>query len=390
MAELETVGEMSSGLYDRTVFDRTRALRIAMLVPPWYEVPPPGYGGLEQVCAALVDGLVARGHRVTLIGAGTKTGTKAEFHSTIAQPQFRQLGQVMPELLHVARADRLLTDRVFDIVHDHTWAGPFLAPMRAAPTVVTAHCCPLNEFGDYLASIDHMVSLVAISHAQRRLRPDLRWAATVHNGLNPIGPARPEPSEGPVLWLARFSPDKGPDLAIEACREAGLPLILAGKCNEPDEHEYLRDVIRPMLGPDVELVVNADRGHTNELLAAARCLIMPIRWQEPFGMVMVEAMAVGTPVVALNRGAVPELVIPGETGIICEDVSELPQALHDVVKIDPAACVAHVRQSYSAEMIARRYERVYRAAIASRSDLRPARAPIELRRTHVGRDVVPN
>lgn len=107
-------------------------------------------------------------------------------------------------------------------------------------------------------------------------------------------------------------------------------------------------------------------------------------------MVMVEAMAVGTPVVALNRGAVPELVVPGETGFICDDEWELPQALHDVVKLDPAACVAHVRRSFSADMIARRYERVYRGAISSRSDLRPARAPIELSRTHVGRNAVPN
>jgi glycosyltransferase involved in cell wall biosynthesis len=267
--------------------------------------------------------------------------------------------------------------------------GPFVASQRKPPTVVTAHGCPQGDFGEYLAHVDTSVSLVAISHAQRRLRPDLRWFATIHNGLHRIGPARTEPSDGPVLWLARFSPDKGPDLAIEACRAAGLPLVLAGKCNEPAEQRYLREVIEPRLGPDVELVINGDRARTNELLRTARCLIMSLRWEEPFGMVMLEAMAVGTPVVALNRGAVSEIVVPGETGIICEDESELPQALIDVGKLDPAACVAHVRQSFSADIIARRYERVYRAVIAGRADSRPSRAPIEVRHGRAGRSVTP-
>jgi Glycosyl transferases group 1/Glycosyltransferase Family 4 len=379
----------SFGRNDSAAHDRSRPLRIAMLVPPWYEVPPSGYGGVEQVCAALIDGLVARGHRVTLVGAGTGTSTRAEFCSTTPQPQFRQLGEVLPELLHVARANRLFAERTFDVIHDHTMLGPFMASQRKPPTVVTAHNSPLGDYGDYLAHVDQGTSLVAVSHAQRRLRPDLRWARTIHNGLSRIGPGRTEPSEGPVLWLARFSPDKGPDLAIEACRAAGLPLVLAGRCNESAERRYLCEVIEPRLGPDVELVINADRARTNELLAAARCLIMPLRWEEPFGMVMIEAMAVGTPVVALNRGAVPEIVVPGETGFICAEESELPPALIDAAKLDPAACVAHVRQSFSAERIARRYERVYRAAIAGRADSRPPRVPIELRHGRADRSVTP-
>lgn len=339
-----------------------------MLVPPWYELPPPGYGGLEQMCAALVDALVARGHEVAVIGAGARSGTAARFVSTVAQPQYLRLGEGLPELLHVGRANRLLDEGDFDVVHDHTSAGLVTAGTRSAPTVATVHSCPTGEVGDFLACLGGSVSLVAISAAQRRSRPDLPWTATVHNGLSTEGlagaaPDQRPPDGRPVLWLARFSPDKGPDLAIQACRAAGLPLVLAGKCTEPGERRYLSEEIAPMLGPDTELVLNADRSRSQALLRSARCLILPIRWEEPFGMVMVEAMAEGTPVVALNRGAVPEVVKPGVTGLVCQDTGELPDALRQVTTMDPYACMRHVQQTFSADLMASRYEQVYRRAI---------------------------
>lgn len=352
-----------------------------MVVPPWYELPPPGYGGLEQVCAALVDGLVDRGHEVTLFAAGAGSGTRARFVGTMPEPQRDRIGQVLPELAHLARVDQMLAREPFDIVHDHTTAGPFLAPQRPVPTVVTVHGRPTGELGDILADVDRSVGLVAISHAQRRLRPGLPWSATVHNGLVVDLPVKSRPGTGPVLWLARYAPDKGPDLAIHACRAAGVPLVLAGKCNEPEEERYLHEVIEPMTGPDVTLLRNPDRDACLDLLLSARCLIMPIRWEEPFGMVMLEAMATGTPVVALNRGAVPELVNHGETGLICDDPVELVAALRDVVAFEPAACVAHVRKWFSAERMAEGYERVYRHW-ARGAQLEPARlemAPASLR-----------
>ena len=356
---------------DRFSFDplgRAGRLRIAMLVPPWYELPPDGYGGLEQMCAALVDSLVARGHDVTVIGAGTRSGTAAKFVPTVSRPQHLRLGEGLPELVHVGRANLLIEQSDVDVVHDHTSAGLLTAGVRSAPTVATVHCCPTGEQGDFLSTLGESVSLVAISTAQRRLRPDLPWTATVHNGLSTNGLTDPSPEQrpaegGPVLWLARFNPDKGPDLAIQACRQARLPLVLAGKCTEPAERRYLSEVIAPMLGSDAELVLNPDRKRCQALVRAARCLIMPIRWEEPFGMVMVEAMAEGTPVVALNRGAVPEVVRPGVTGLICDDPSELADALREVTAMDPQACVRHVRERFSADLMASRYERVYRSVI---------------------------
>src|SRR5205814_8244582 len=148
-----------------------KRLRIAMVAPPWYERPPLGYGGLEVITAALVDGLVGRGHEVTLFGAGNRTGTRARFVSTTGQLQYARLGELMPAVLHSARVTRLMADGDFDVVHDHTTDGPMTAPLRPAPTVMTVHGAVNGEYGDYLAALGATVRLVAISRAQRLLRP---------------------------------------------------------------------------------------------------------------------------------------------------------------------------------------------------------------------------
>jgi glycosyltransferase involved in cell wall biosynthesis len=335
-------------------------LRIAMVAPPWYELPPIGYGGLEVIVAALIDGLVECGHEVTLFGAGNRTGTRAKFVSTTGELQYPRLGELMPAVLHTARVNRLIAEGDFDVVHDHTTDGPLTAPARRPPTVVTVHGATDGEYGDYLAALGDSIRLVAISRAQRLSRTELNWAATVHNALpsDAIDGVTPTP-DGPVLWLARFTPDKGPDLAVKACQTAGVPLVLAGKCNEPEEERYLDEEVRPLLDDSVELVVNPDRPDTLRLLREARALIMPIRWSEPFGMVMIEAMAVGTPVVGVGYGAVPELIRHGVTGFIADTPEELPDLLRRVGELDAGDCVRHVRDNFSAGVMARRYERVY-------------------------------
>jgi glycosyltransferase involved in cell wall biosynthesis len=344
----------------------SRPMRIAMVTPPWYELPPAGYGGIEAVCTVLVDRLSALGHDVVVFGAGRRCGTAGTFVSILPEPQFRRLGEAMPAALHAARVAEILRTDDFDVVHDHSPCGPLTAYHHPFPIVATVHGPAVGELGDYFAALADRVRPVAISQSQRRSRPGLPWAATVHNALD-MKQFTPVPAtDGPVLWLARMCPDKGPDLAIRACRAAGLPLVLAGKCNEATEERYFDAVVRPLLHDGVEVVLNADRTTSRRLLAEARCLIMPIRWEEPFGMVMVEAMACGKPVVALRRGSVPEVVCHGVTGWICDCPAELPAALHRSGELDPADCAAHVRTAFDADLMARRYEALYRRVAQAR------------------------
>jgi glycosyltransferase involved in cell wall biosynthesis len=338
-------------------------LRIAMIAPPWFTVPPQGYGGVENMCADLVDGLVARGHEVTLIGAG-EPGTRASrFLPTYADPPSGRLGEPLPEVLHTAAVARILDSLDVDLVHDHTLAGPLLARGRGAPTVVTMHGPVAGEPGEYYRQLGDTVSLVAISAAQRRAAPDLPWRGTVHNAVDvtsfPFRTAKDEMA----LFLGRLHPDKGVHLAIDAARAAGLPIVVAGKCTEPRELEYFRTCIEPRLGPDVTIFGTADAAAKRDLLARAAVLVFPILWDEPFGMVMIEAMACGTPVVALRRGAVPEVVVDGVTGVLCDDPADLPAAITAARRLSPADCRAQVESCFAAATMVAGYEAVYRAVL---------------------------
>jgi glycosyltransferase involved in cell wall biosynthesis len=349
-----------------TVPRSLRPLRIAMIAPPWFTVPPQGYGGVENMCADLVDGLVDRGHEVTLVGAGTPGTRAGRFLTTYAAPPSGRLGEPLPEVLHTAAVARILTGLDVDLVHDHTLAGPLSARGRGVPTVVTMHGPVAGEPGEYYRQLGNTVSLVAISAAQRRAAPDLAWRGTVHNAIDVTTfPYRADKEES-LLFLGRLHPDKGVHLAIDAARAAGLPIVVAGKCSEPVELEYFRTFIGPRLGPDVTIFGTADSAAKRALLARAAALVFPIQWDEPFGMVMIEAMACGTPVVALRRGAVPEIVVDGITGILCDDPAELPAAITAARELSAAACRAHVENCFDAATMVRGYESVYREVLQPR------------------------
>ena len=366
----------------------THPLRIAMVAPPWFELPPRGYGGVEAVCADLVDALVARGHEVTVIGVG-HNGTRGRFRRTYDTPQGARLGEPMPEILHAAAAGRILTELDVDIVHDHSLAGPLLARGREVPTVVTVHGPVGGESGEYYRRLGYGVRLVAISDAQRRLAPDLNWCATVHNAIDVGGFPFHEDKEDWVLFLGRCTPDKGMHLAIDVAREAGRNIVLAAKCSEPAEISYFETEIKPRLGPGVEWLGEVGGERKKKLLAKARCLLFPIQWEEPFGMVMIEAMACGTPVVALRHGSVPEVVTHGRTGLVCDEPAELADAINSVDRISPAACRADVLHRFHPDEMAASYERAYRRVLADAgwertSPLRPARG-----RNWAGQNLLP-
>jgi glycosyltransferase involved in cell wall biosynthesis len=343
--------------------DSRRALRIAMVAPPYFTVPPNGYGGVEAVVADLVDALVDRGHHVTLIGAG-QHGTKAQrFFSTYEQPPSHGLGLPLPEAVHAAHVGRIIEGLAVDLVHDHTLAGPLLARGRTCPTVVTAHGPVDGEPGLYYHALDDCVELVAISEAQRAKSPLLPWVATVANAIRVESFPFHHEKEEFALFLGRFHPEKAPHLAIEAARGARLSIVLAGKCAEPIEREYFAREIEPRLGPDVVVFGLADALEKRDLLARARCLLFPVLWDEPFGLVMTEAMACGTPVVALRRGSVPEVVVDGHTGIIVDHPDQLAGAVARAASIDPAECRRHVEENFSVEGMAAGYEVAYRRAL---------------------------
>ncbi|MEU8202761.1 glycosyltransferase family 4 protein [Streptosporangium sp. NPDC049046] len=338
-------------------------LRVLMVAPPWYDVPPRGYGGIESMVAVLVAGLTRRGNDVTLVGAG-RAGTRARFLSTYGRAPSERIGEPLPEMLHAARAYAMTSGLVVDVIHDHSLAGPLTAPARGVPTLITCHGEMEGEFGEYYRALGTTVSMVAVSEAQRRIAPDLNWAGVVHNAVDVTAFPFRERKEDWVLWLGRFNEDKGAHLAIDAARAAGRRILLAGKLTEKVECDYFDEYVKPRLGPDAEYVGEADTARKHELLAAARCLLFPIVWEEPFGMVMIEAMACGTPVVALCRGAVPEVVVDGVTGFIRSDPSELPAAIEAADTLDPRACRVRVERFFGVEAMARAYEAIYRRTIA--------------------------
>jgi glycosyltransferase involved in cell wall biosynthesis len=319
--------------------DASKHLRVAVVAPPWISIPPDGYGGIEAMVFWLIEGLVDRGHEVTLIGAGDCRTSAARFLQTYEEPPMARMGTPFPEVVHALQADEHLAELDLDVVHDHSMGGPLTARARRVPTVLTAHGPVVGELGECYRLLSRHHPMVAISESQRAKGPHLPWAATVYNAI-PVDEYPFETDKDDfVLFLGRISPEKGPDLAIKAARAAGRRIVVAAKCNEPAEHAYFEERVRPLLGPDAQ-------------------------WDEPFGIVMVEAMACGTPVVALRAGSVPEVVVDGLTGYICDRPEELPAAIQRVGALDPAACRRRVYDCFDLPDMVDGYEAVYRRAIA--------------------------
>jgi glycosyltransferase involved in cell wall biosynthesis len=343
------------------------SLRVAIVAPPWYAIPPQGYGGIESMVHLLAEGLHARGHDVTVIGAGPRA-IAGRFLTTFADPPSERIGQVLPEVTHALQAADLLEElhreAPLDVIHDHCAASVLAAARHAAPTVVTAHGPVDGEMFDYYRHIGPGISLVAVADFQRGLAPGLPWVGTVHNATQADAYPFESSKDDFCLFLGRMSPEKAPHLAIAAARAAGRRIVVAGKCTEKMEQEFFEARVRPLLGPDAEWLGEADAPLKAELLGRARCLVFPVRWNEPFGLVMVEAMACGTPVVALRAGAVPEVVEHGVTGFVCDRPEELPAAIERTDELEPKACRQRVVNRFDVPQMAEGYERVYRQVAA--------------------------
>jgi glycosyltransferase involved in cell wall biosynthesis len=343
-----------------------------MVAPPWFELPPTGYGGIEAVVADLVEQLVRRGHEIHLVASGPPR-TSAQYHyASHPEPPSHRLGEAFPEVVHAAYAADVLADLDLDLVHDHSLAGALLARGRTTPTLVTMHGPGSGDYGRIVRLLGSTIRLVAISDAQRAMSPGLPWIDRVHNGLDVDTYPLVTDKDDYVLWLGRFTRDKGPHLAIDVARAAGRRIVLAGKLIEPEERAFFRAEIEPRLGPDAEYVGEADATRKRELFSRARCLLFPLQWDEPFGIVMAEAMACGTPVAALRRGSVPEVVEHGVGGFVVDTLDELRAAVDKCDDLDPHACRALARERFDLASMADGYERAYRALLAGRPTAVPS------------------
>ncbi|HYB26192.1 MAG TPA: glycosyltransferase family 4 protein [Solirubrobacteraceae bacterium] len=349
----------------------TGRFRIAMLAPPWIPVPPNGYGGIEAVVELLCERLVSRGHDVTLFAAPGSRST-AHVQALLEESHRDTIGSALHESDHVAcaweRVERAAAQgHPFDVLHDHSgFTALAMADRVAVPVVHTIHGVFDRHTSPFYRRHGRKATLVAISHSQAASAPaGVRISAVV---LNPIAVDRwplTAQKQDYVLWIGRMDPVKGPHRAIEAARLAGAALVLAGPVQAGQE-EYFREKVEPHIdGRRVRYVGEVTGAAKQQLYANARALLMPVRWREPFGMVMVEALACGTPVIAFPEGAAAEIVIDGENGLLVSDEEEMARAIDQVGAlgaIDPARCRASVAERYDIAVTATGYERVYRCA----------------------------
>ncbi len=339
-------------------------LSIGVIAPPWLPVPPVNYGGTELVLDVLCRGLQQRGNRVELFTLGTSTcDVPRRWIYESADPD--RMGAAIAELRHVAAAYEAFER--YDVVHDHTLGGLFHSGLYPHVPVVTTNHGPFNEdLIDFYGRVADRIPIIAISHDQASRAPaGIPVSAVIHHGLDleryPIGTGGEY-----LLSLGRMNPDKGIEVAIDVARRAGRELLIAAKMREPAEKRYFAEVIEPMLGDGFNYVGEVGHERKVELLQGAAALLNPIRWPEPFGLVMAEALACGTPVVATPCGAAPEIVEHGTVGFLGDDVEALVNGVRRVESIDRDACRAHVERSFTMARMAADHENFYRSVLESR------------------------
>jgi glycosyltransferase involved in cell wall biosynthesis len=341
-------------------------LKILQIAPLWETVPPHAYGGTEAVVNVLVEELVRLGHEVTLCASGDSQ-TAARLQS--CYPRSLRTAELENKYVYSWQhaALSLKNAREFDIVHNHAgeevMALAHLVP--DVPMLTTMHCLVTEDtkfvWDRYPGHYN------TISRSQYASMPEVAggtYAGFVHNGIDVASFPFQSEKEDHLLFLSRISADKGPHLAVEVARRCGKKLLLAGKV-DPADREFFATTMAPLIdGDQVVFVGEADARIKRELYKAASCVLMPITWEEPFGLVLAEAQACGTPVIAFGRGAAPEIVLDGVTGFVVDTVDEMVAAVSRVNEISPMACRQHVEANFGREAMAQGYLRVYESILA--------------------------
>jgi len=342
-------------------------MRIAQVSPLFERVPPVLYGGTERVVYYLTEELVRRGHDVTLFASGDSQ-TSARLISPCPRA-IRLDGNVFdPGVYHMLELGMVLDMiKEFDIVHFHLDYFHFpLTRFVSTPIVTTLHgrldLPELQPLYNYYPE----VNLISVSNSQRELVPDAHWVGTVYHGYPPELLPFHSKSEGYLAFLGRISPEKRPDLAIEVAKRAGIPLKIAAKV-DPIDRTYFENQIKPMLNhPLIEYVGEISDSEKGEFLGRAKALLFPIDWPEPFGLVMIEALACGTPVVARPCGSVPEIVKDGRTGFLEWNIDALVDAVKKVDEIDRRVCRMDMERRFSVKRMADQYLNIYWTLIKDR------------------------
>jgi len=343
-------------------------MRIAQVAPLWERVPPPAYGGIELVVGLLTDELVRRGHEVTLFASGDSISL-AKLESVHPRAlrldsNVREYG--IYEMLQMSRVYEQASE--FDIIHSHMGcvALPY-GNLVKTPTVHTLHgiFTPDNE---KMFTHARRQPYVSISDAQREPRLDLNCVATVYNGIDlTTYDFYPEPQDPPYLaFLGRISPEKGTHLAIEIAKRSGWRLKMAGKVDVVDV-DYYEQQIKPHIdGKQIEYLGETDHEQKSALIGGAVATLFPITWREPFGLVMIESMAAGTPVIAMALGSTTEVIAHGKTGFLCNNVDEFVEAIDQVAQLNRNDCREHVSKHFSVQKMTAGYEAVYQQVLAKR------------------------
>lgn len=311
-----------------------------------------------------------RGHKVTVLG---RQGSHGPFESVALAPEswHREFGTgdgVARQNLFLYRAYETVRRRSFDVIHDHSGLTGILVASQArlqTPVVATLHGTLSEAEGDFLRAVARQVDLVAVSHAQQALVAGVEWRGVVHNAVDPSGYrpiTRPEDKDDYILELARINPDKGQHVAIEVAKRLNVRLVLAGKV-DVGAGDYFEEHVKPNLNGNVAWQENVKGREKAMLLAKAKAMVFPIQWEEPFGLAMVEAMVSGTPVVAFRHGAAAEVVEPGVTGYLADDVDGMVEALEHIEDIDLKRCAEFAAERFGPARMADGYLNVYERSI---------------------------
>lgn len=360
-------------------------MRIAQVSPLWESVPPQLYGGTERIVSYVTEELVRLGHDVTLFASGDSR-TAARLEAICPQALRLNTGifnRDAPMIMLQERAMGAAGD--FDVIHSHLdFLGFPLARRNAVPVVTTLHGrLDLPELEPVFREYAEM-PLVSISDAQRIPLPQANWHATIHHGLpRDLYSFHPQ-SEGYLAFLGRIAPEKRPDHAIALAKRTGLPLRIAAKVDPADEQYYRRE-IEPLLDhPLIEFLGEISDAEKNDFVGNALALVCPYDWPEPFGLVLIEALACGTPVLAYRRGSIPEVIDHEVTGFVCETLTEMSEAVGRLPLIDRRRCRSAFEERFTADRMARDYVAQYERLIAQgsvqaspRISSKPSRQPIE-------------